>query len=296
MTYTILDLEWDSIYFEPKKKYVNQILQIGAVKLDKNFKIIDTFERTIRSSVSDEVSKRFTKLTGITTEDMLAGVPLAAAVMQYNSWIDEDTITMTWSNSDLYTVLENEKTLIKGVKFNINYYLDLQSCIQNEMKLLGYDIKSQISLSDAAEKLGITTEGYDMHTAKDDSLICAALLKKFFNKKRFYAAVKDTSQNNFFKRLSYKPTYIENISSKYIEKKELEFACDKCGKKAEQKAPWKYRNRWFFSVFYCENCKHTFSARICFRKEYDSVTVKKKVFEYKKPIASKKSGENTNGL
>ena len=155
MTYTILDLEWDSIYFKPKKRYVNQILQIGAVKLDKNFKIIDTFERTIRSSVSDKVSTRFSKLTGITTEDMLKGVPLTTAVMEYNSWIDEDTITMTWSNSDLYTVLENEKVLIEGVKFNISFYLDLQSCIQREMELLGYEIKSQIALSDAAEKLGV---------------------------------------------------------------------------------------------------------------------------------------------
>lgn len=296
MTYTILDLEWDSIYFKPKKRYVNQILQIGAVKLDKNFKIIDTFERTIRSSVSDKVSTRFSKLTGITTEDMLKGVPLTTAVMEYNSWIDEDTITMTWSNSDLYTVLENEKMLIKGVKFNISFYLDLQSCIQREMELLGYEIKSQISLSDAAEKLGVTTEGFDLHTAKDDCLVCAALLKKFFNKKRFYGAIKDTSQNNFFKRLAYKPIYIDNIESEYIDKKELEFVCDKCGKKAEQKAPWKYRNRWFFSVFYCKKCDHTFSARICFRKEYDNVTVKKKVFEYKKPIPSGKKREKTDDM
>lgn len=283
MSYTILDLEWDSVFYKPKNRFVNQILQIGAVKLDRNFKVIDTFERTIRSDIADKVSQRFRALTGITTEDMLKGVPLSTAVLEYNAWIDEDTVTMTWSNSDLYTVIDNEKTLIKGIKFNIDYYLDLQSYIQNEMRLLGYEINSQIALSDAAEKLGVTTDGYELHTAKDDSMLCAALLKKFFNKKRFFSMVQDTSQNNFFKRLAYKPIYIDDINSKYIDKNQLEFLCDKCGGEAKRVEAWKYRNRWFFSVFYCEKCDRKFAARICFKKEYDSVVVKRKTFEYKKP-------------
>lgn len=282
MSYTILDLEWDSVYYQPKDRYINQILQIGAVKLNNNFKIIDTFERTIRSSISDKVSRRFTKLTGITTEDMLAGVPLSTAVLEYNAWIDEDTVTMTWSNSDLYTVMDNEKILIKGIKFNIDYYLDLQSYIQNEMILLGHEVKSQVSLADAAEKLGVKVDGLELHTAKDDSLLCAALLKKYFNKKRFFAMVQDTSQNNFFKKLAFKPIFIDDINSKYINKEDLNFHCNKCGAPAEQKEPWKYRNRWFFSVFYCQNCDRMFAARICVKKGYDSITVKKKVFDYKK--------------
>ena len=39
MSYIILDLEWDSVYYKPEKRFLNQILQIGAVKLDKNFNI-----------------------------------------------------------------------------------------------------------------------------------------------------------------------------------------------------------------------------------------------------------------
>lgn len=290
MSYTILDLEWDSVYLPAKDRYINQILQIGAVKLNNNFKIIDTFERTVRSSVSDKVSDRFVKLTGITKEQMLSGVPLSTAVLEYNAWLDEDTVTMTWSKSDLYTVMDNEKALIKGIKFNIDYYVDLQSYIQNEMRLLGYEVKSQIALSDAAEKLGVKIEGLELHTAKDDSLVCAALLKKYFNKKRFYEMVQDTSQNNFFKRLAFKPEFINDIDSKYINKEDLKFHCNKCGNPATQKEKWKYRNHWFFSVFYCENCKREFGARISFKKGYDTITVKRKVFEKKKTQA-KKNGE-----
>ena len=50
MRYIILDLEWDSTYFPKKKRFINQILQIGAVKLNENFDLIDTFEVTVKGT------------------------------------------------------------------------------------------------------------------------------------------------------------------------------------------------------------------------------------------------------
>ena len=44
MNYIIFDLEWDSVFYKPEKRFINQILQIGAVRLDGNFNITDTFE------------------------------------------------------------------------------------------------------------------------------------------------------------------------------------------------------------------------------------------------------------
>lgn len=76
MIYIILDMEWDGAYCPKISRFINQIIQIGAVKLNENFEIIDTFEKTVRSSFSKKVSGRFTALTGITTDDMRAGIPL----------------------------------------------------------------------------------------------------------------------------------------------------------------------------------------------------------------------------
>ncbi len=287
MNYIVLDLEWDSAYFVPQKRFVNQILQIGAVKLDKDFNIVDTFEETVRSGISRRVSTRFAELTGITSNIMRKGIPLGEAVNRYNSWIGEDTVIMTWSNSDLYTVLENEKYLLGGLRFKIEKYLDLQSFIQNEMRILGFEIKSQISLAAAAEALGIKTEGLYMHTAKDDSIVCAELLKKYYNEERFNRLIKDTSKNNFFERLAYRPVYITDLEDECIDKKELEIYCDNCGQKATQKSNWKRTNRCFVAGFYCEKCHKNFCCRISFRKNYDGVTVKKKNFIPKKHINPK---------
>lgn len=285
MKYIILDMEWDSAYFPQKKSFINQIIQIGAVKLNDSFDIIDTFEVTVKSSISKRVTGRFSRLTGITSDMMRAGIPLKEAVERYNEWVGSDTVTMTWSNSDLYSIIENEQNLLDGIKFRLEKYLDLQSFVQNEMRILGFEITSQISLSNAAEMLKVTTEGIDFHTAKDDSLVCASLLKKCYNAKRFDALIKDTKSPEFYKKLFFKPHYISDITDKHIDKSQLKFRCEVCGKTARRKTNWRFRNRWFSASFYCKNCDNEFIGRICFRKNYDDVVVKKRVLKHKEKKA-----------
>lgn len=281
MNYIILDLEWDSAYFTKEKRFINQILQIGAVKLDEGFNIIDTFELNIKSSVSKKVTGRFAKLTGITTEKMLGGMPFAEAVDRYNEWAGSGTVTMTWSDSDLYTIKENEESLLSDKKFAIEKYLDLQKFVQGEMRLNGYEDKNQISLGDAAELFGISTEDYELHTAKDDSLVCQRLLKKCYNKERFNALIRNTADPEFYKRLRFKPYAISDLNDKHIVKSALEFSCDVCGGKARRLTQWRYRNRWFAAKFECRSCHRRFSGRVSFKKTYDDVRVRRKVCELK---------------
>lgn len=282
MNYIILDLEWDSAYSVKHKRFLNQILQIGAVKLNENFDLVDKFNITVKSAISKKVTSRFTNLTGITTQDMLAGVPFADAVDQYNSWAGKDTVTMTWSDSDLYSIKDNEENLLGNSKrFAIEKYLDLQKFVQNEMYLKGYENKNQISLSDAAEYFNIATEGLELHTALDDSIVSMNLLKKCYNSKRFNGLIKDTTNPEFYKRLRFKPYPISNLSDKNINKKDLEFSCDVCNAKAKQLSKWRYQNRWFSAKFQCSKCGRIFNGRVTFKKTYDSVIVRQRVCEFK---------------
>ena len=280
MNYVILDLEWDSTFFVKQKRFINQILQIGAVKLDQNFQIIDTFEITVKSAISKRVTGRFARLTGITSDVMRTGVPFAQAVEKYNAWVGDDTVTMTWSNSDLYTILENEENLLDGVKFKIEKYMDLQKFIQNEMKLKGYEDKNQVSLALAAEFLDVKTDDIDFHTAKDDSLVAAYLLKKCYNAERFVPLIKDTANPEFFKKLRFKSYAISNLKDENVDKKYLEFSCPKCKQKAKKVTKWKYSNRWFSANFICD-CGEKFNGRVTFKKTYDDLIVRQKICEFK---------------
>lgn len=292
MHYVILDMEWDGAYCKQHKRFVNQILQIGAVKLDEKFNIIDIFDVTIKSSISKRISKRFTELTGITKDMMLEGISLSDAVDKYNAWLGDDTITITWSNSDLYTIAENEKFLLEDKKFKVEKYLDLQVFIQGELRLLGHEIKSQISLAAAAELLGITTENYDLHTAKDDSLLCAAILKKHYNSSTFDGLIKDTSNPEFYKQLHFRPYYLTSINDDRIKKETLVFHCEKCESKLRRTTKWKHHNNWFNASFVCEDCGKKFVCRVSYRQTYDNLIIKRRILEPK----IKQDKENNNAV
>ncbi|MBR6902910.1 MAG: exonuclease domain-containing protein [Clostridia bacterium] len=280
MNYIILDLEWDGAYYPKIKRFINQILQIGAVKLDENFDIIDTFERTIKSSFTNRVSKRFTELTGITKDDMLSGISLEIAITEYNDWVGENAVTMTWSNSDIYTVIENQKNLVE-VDFKIEKYLDLQKFIQGEMRLRGIEVTSQISLINAANALGINIDETVLHNAKADSAACAALLKECYNEERFSAFIVNTNDPAFFKRFSFKPYYICNIDDENIDKSAFQFVCGCCKMPLKLKNKWRTHNCGFFADMICENCQKKYSARVRFKKTFDSVKINRRLIEKK---------------
>lgn len=290
MNIIILDLEWDSAYSVKNQRFVNQIIQIGAVKLDSGCNIIDTFSVTVKSALSKKLTRRFVELTGITSEQMREGVPLSKAVEMYNAWAGTGTLTMTWSTSDLYTIIENCKYLLTpATRFRIEKYADLQSYVQNEMRSIGFELKSQISLSGAAQMLSISSEGLELHKAQDDCLLSVALLKRFYNSHKMQAYIKDAANPEFFRRLSFKSYTLSNIKDDKIKPEHLVFKCDKCGNVSKCVTGWKYRNGWFSANFRCSECKRMYIGRASFKKTYDDLIVKKKIIE---PKAVEKKDEN----
>ncbi len=282
MEYIILDLEWDNAFFPPKKRFVNQILQIGAVRLNSDFELIDTYEATVCSSISKKVSERFSKLTGITTEKMRKGISLEKAVEGYNLFSKGAQVTMTWSDTDLYTIIDNQKTLLKGkAEFLFDKYLDLQKLVQGELRQRGYESKNQISLEAAAVMLNVDTINFELHTALDDSLLCAELLKICYKKEHFDALLRDTKKPDFFARLEFKAYPISDINDENIDKKNLIFDCPRCSDKTVRLGKFKYRNRWFVANFKCKKCDYKFSGRVSFKQKFDGVEVKRRICEFK---------------
>ncbi len=286
MEYVIFDLEWDNVFYKKEKRFINQILQIGAIKLDDSFNIIDSFTATIRSVLSKRVTGRFATLTGITTEKMLAGIPLEQAVREFNVFSKDADVTMTWSDSDLYTIVENEKLLKNsGLSFNMNFYLDLQKLVQAKMREKGYENKNQVSLEFAAEFFGVNIEEFSMHTALDDSTVCGKLLKLCYNEDVFKSLLRDTKNPEFYRRLHFKAYPITDINDKALDKSEFCFCCPECGGKLNRISKWKYRNRWFSSPFRCPNCNDKYIGRVYAKMTFEGVSYKQRLSKIQKKEA-----------
>ena len=56
MYYVIMDLEWNNVYNRKIQGCVNEILEIGAVMVDENMDVIDTFSAIIKSQLSKKIS------------------------------------------------------------------------------------------------------------------------------------------------------------------------------------------------------------------------------------------------
>lgn len=83
MFYVIMDLEWNNSYNKYKKCFVNEILEIGAVMVDEELEVIDTFSVIIRSQLIKKLSGRVKNLTHISNEAMSSGVSFQRAVTDF---------------------------------------------------------------------------------------------------------------------------------------------------------------------------------------------------------------------
>ena len=84
MEYIILDNEWNTTFKKINGKCFNELIEIGAVKLDENLKEISRFSVLIRSTFTKKLSSRFQRLTNITTEEMRTkGMTFEQAISLY---------------------------------------------------------------------------------------------------------------------------------------------------------------------------------------------------------------------
>lgn len=286
MNYILLDLEWNDAYCQKLHGFVNEIVEFGAVKLNENFEEIDRFSKIVRSSLTNRLSGRFKELTGMTNEQMQSGIPFEKALTLYKEWAGEDIVTLTWSNSDLHTLYHNCSNFTGDPKNAvIGKYVDLQRYFQHELSLMGNPQKNQISLSNAAALFDISFCDETLHHALDDSTIAAAILRKCYNEKRFKGFIVDTGADGFYERLMFKAHYISEMNSPLIDKTKLSISCPLCKNHAKCVSAWKFRKPWFHGRFFCNKCNARFKAAVCFKRYFDYVDIKKKVFDASVKVA-----------
>ena len=172
MNYIIFDLEWNNAYNYKTQKGMNEIIEIGAVKLDSRLGIVDTFKQLIKPRLSKKLGGRFKNLTNISMEEINEnGIDFDDAFSDFARWgRGENNIFLSWSKSDLYTLVDN------FVKFKgtthidfIEKYADVQEYC---MQFIENHNGNQISLSHCAELFEIDLSNQNLHRALEDCFVC----------------------------------------------------------------------------------------------------------------------------
>lgn len=289
MSYVILDLEWNGSYSKILHKFVNEIIEFGAVKVDDELKITDTFSVLITPQIGKKLCSKVRELTKITNEELAdSGISFLEASERFTEFLG-DSVLMTWGTSDIHALIENYSYFTEDYHLPfLKKYCDIQKYCEKSLDM--YNPSCQMGLSKCAELLNIDFSADEQHRAFADAELSLKCISKLIDNHPIESYIIDADCDSFYNKMTFKAHFITDLDSPDIDKSQLKFICDCCNKQARRIKNWKLHNKSFSAEFYCKRCDRNFIGRISFKKKFDSITVKKKIIE--KSNRKNKNGEN----
>ena len=109
MTPIIIDLEWNQPLKgrTPVDGLPDEIIQIGAAKIDLEGNVLDTFSQIVKPYYYPKLNKDVAELTLLTDEDLQTGLPFAQAMDAFRAWCGEDCVLLSWSATDGFVMARN---------------------------------------------------------------------------------------------------------------------------------------------------------------------------------------------
>lgn len=138
MAYVVLDFETTGLDY-----LTEQVIEIGAIKLDKDFNEIGTLHTMVRLTEGRELSDYIKELTGITEQDLYDGVSEVVGLNMLKDFIGDSVVVAQHAPFDLAFLSK---------AFEPNYFIDTRSL----SRLLNPDEKA--GLKDLCERYGVELE------------------------------------------------------------------------------------------------------------------------------------------
>ena len=109
MTPIIIDFEWNQPLKgrTPVQGLRDEIIQIGAAKIDLAGSVRDTFSQIIKPFYYTKLNRDVSELTLLTDADLETGLPFAQAMDAFRAWCGEDFCFLSWSATDAYVLYRN---------------------------------------------------------------------------------------------------------------------------------------------------------------------------------------------
>lgn len=160
MHYIVLDLEFNQSFpfktgkkTEPVAECPFEIIQIGAVKLNENFDILEEFNYMIRPQIYPRLHPFVEKITGIQEEDLKGQPSFSEAYEAFLRFIGkEEAILCTWGPDDIKSLFRNILYYNLDADALTDQYLNIQPFAS---AYLHQEAGKAIGLKNAVTELGI---------------------------------------------------------------------------------------------------------------------------------------------
>lgn len=246
MNYIIFDLEWNQCcgrdFENPRMPF--EIIEIGAVKLDKKFNIIDTYSRIIKPKLYKKLQPHIKSILNYDEATLKKGKPFDMVYREFIKWCGEDYVFGTWGSMDLSILQTNmDYYYLKPLPTPLKFY-NIQQIYADMLHK-----NNMVKLQKAVDYLHIPLE-YDkpFHSAVNDAYYTGLVLKKLGPKDLSDRYCYDTYNNPKEREeeiVSHHKHYLEHITKEYATKKEAmddpeltKAICYRCGKKLTLRVKW----------------------------------------------------------
>lgn len=269
MKFILIDLEWNGAPLYKTGGYFNEIIEIGAVKLDQSLETVSTFQMLVKPVVHKKLTGRVKRLTHISNDEVRAAQPFAETLQAFIEWVgEEENCFMSWGTGDLSVMIENLKHFgMEECPGFIDRYMDAQELCRRK---LGMEKAKQPGLSNVAELAGIHFEDMEMHRALDDSIVMAKCVKALWDE-AVAAELTYVFDKEFLRRLFFKAYYVSDPRNELVDITLFEQDCPKCGAKLVQLTKPRQRSRQIWIDYLCEGCDAQMTGRHRFRVLYEGV-------------------------
>lgn len=247
MHYIVFDLEWNQCPEGKEKEEKGlpfEIVEIGAVKLDENFRLVDTFHTMVKPQVYRWIHEKTREVIHLDYKNLLNGLLFPRAVTEFLKWCGEDRRFCTWGDLDLLELQRNMKYYnILGLLPGPVIYYDVQ-------KLFGIycgEKEPRRSLQYAMETMGIECK-MTLHRALVDAWYTGEVMKRLKNQMVPENSSIDVYQNPKRKPEEITVSYgnkVKFISREFASKERalrekgmLNVICPICQKPVKKKIRW----------------------------------------------------------
>ncbi|HEY8911671.1 MAG TPA: 3'-5' exonuclease [Desulfosporosinus sp.] len=179
MNYIVFDLEFNMFFKFKEGEFANpdlknEIIQIGAVKLNEALETVSSFDLLIKPVLYKRMNPYVKRKTNIHTSHVTRGTPFLEAITRFKAWIGEDAILCSWGHDDILALRQN--CLFFGFnELSFDKFINIQQVYMNVGNLT-----KQPSLEGAVESLEIEKCSL-FHDALSDASYTADIFKKIYD-------------------------------------------------------------------------------------------------------------------
>lgn len=189
MKHVVVDLEMNPVsreFREVRRKLNEEVIEIGAVRLDENFQQEAEFQCYVKPEYGP-IKKHITSLTGITQAMVADKKTYAACFQDFVDWVgEEETKIYSWSMSDIKQL--RSECRYKLPDFDIGWlnarWVDLQQEFDDRLGL-----HNSLALKHALGAMDHKFEG-TQHTALADAINTSAILTLMQDDTKFKETMK----------------------------------------------------------------------------------------------------------